>query len=61
MSGQKLVIFGDVRFPVPAHVQTIADAKAVAQTMVPGLSDAEGHEDSDGNFVFAKKAGTKGC
>lgn len=61
MSGQKLVIFGDVRFPVPGHVQTLADAKAVAQTMVPGLSDAEGRIDGEGNFVFEKKAGTKGC
>ena len=60
MSAQKLVIFGDVRFPVPAHVQTVQDAKVVAQSLVPGLADAEGRQDSDGNFVFEKKAGTKG-
>lgn len=57
---QKFVIFGEVRFPVPSHVQSVSDAKAVAQTMVPGLSDAEGRVDEDGNFRFEKKAGTKG-
>ncbi len=56
----KYIIYGEARIPAPAHVETVADAKAVAGTMIPGLSEAEGRVDSEGNFVFEKKAGTKG-
>ena len=58
---EKFLIFGSIRFPLPSHVETVDQAKTVAQAMVPGLSEAEGTVDSDGNFVFQKKAGTKGC
>jgi len=39
---------------------TIDEAKEWAQVVFPGLESAEGYEDEDGNYVFTKKAGTKG-
>ena len=56
----KFLIFGTIKFPLPSHVTTVAQAKTVAQAMVPGLAEAEGYMDDAGNFVFQKKAGTKG-
>ena len=61
MSNEKLVIFREIRFPVPAHITTLDQAKAVAMITTPQLGDAEGRVDNAGNFVFEKKAGTKGC
>jgi hypothetical protein len=57
---QKYIIYGDARIPAPASVTTVEGARAVAGSMIPGLSDATGFVDSDGNFVFEKRAGTKG-
>jgi hypothetical protein len=57
---QKHIIYGDSRIPAPASVTTVEGARALAGSMIPGLSDASGFEDSDGNYVFEKKAGTKG-
>jgi hypothetical protein len=37
------------------------EAKELAQNLLPGIADAEGHEDADGNYVFTKRAGRKGC
>lgn len=56
----KFIIYGDARIPAPASVSTVEGARAVAGSMIPGLSDASGFVDSDGNFRFEKKAGTKG-
>ncbi|MDD3412548.1 MAG: hypothetical protein PHY47_00965 [Lachnospiraceae bacterium] len=57
---QRYIIYGDSRIPAPASVTSIEGAKAVAGSMIPGLSDASGHIDASGNFVFEKRAGTKG-
>lgn len=57
---QKYIIYGDARIPAPASVTTVEGARAVAGSMIPGLSDATGFVDSEGNFVFEKRAGTKG-
>ena len=57
---EKFLIFGTIKFPLPTHVTTVDQAKTVAQSMVPGLSEAEGYIDDAGSFVFQKKAGTKG-
>jgi hypothetical protein len=57
---QKYIVYGDARIPAPASVTTIEGAKAVAGSMIPGLSDASGYIDAAGNFVFEKRAGTKG-
>lgn len=54
------LIFGETRVPLPASITTVEAARGFASTFVPGLADAEGHVDSEGNIVFSKKAGTKG-
>jgi len=53
------LIFGDNEFPVPSGM-SIEDAKEWASEALPALADAEGFEDEEGNYVFKKKAGTKG-
>lgn len=57
---QKYIIYGTSRIPAPASVTSVEGAKAVAGSMIPGLSDAHGFVDGEGNFVFEKRAGTKG-
>jgi hypothetical protein len=57
---QKYIIYGDSRIPAPSSVTSVDGARAVAGSMFPGLSDAHGFVDADGNYVFEKRAGTKG-
>lgn len=57
---QKFIVYGTARIPAPASVTTVEGARAVAGSMIPGLSDATGYVDASGNFTFEKKAGTKG-
>ena len=56
----KKLIFEDSKIDLPEGM-TMSEAKNLAQTLLPGIADAEGHEDADGNFVFTKRAGRKGC
>lgn len=56
----KYIIYGDVKVPAPAHVDSVEAAKGAAGFMIPGLSEAQGRVDADGNYVFEKKAGDKG-
>jgi len=55
----KKLIFGDNEFPVPEGM-TLDEAQDWASEALPAITDAEGLEDDDGNFVFRKKAGSKG-
>lgn len=57
---EKFLVFGTIKFPLPLHVETVDQAKTVAQSMVPGLAEAEGYVADNGDFVFQKKVGTKG-
>lgn len=59
MSTTKKLIFGENKIDLPAGT-TLARAKELAAQILPGIADAEGHEDEDGNFVFTKRAGRKG-
>ena len=56
---QKKLIFGENQINLPAGT-TLAQAKQLAAQVLPGIADAEGHEDDEGNFVFTKRAGRKG-
>lgn len=56
----KKLIFGENEFPVPGDM-TLDEAQDWASEALPAIADAEGHEDGEGNYVFRKKAGTKGC
>lgn len=53
------LIFGDNEFPVPAGM-SLKEAQEWASDALPALAEAEGFVDEDGNYVFQKKAGTKG-
>jgi len=55
----KKLIFGENEFPVPGDM-TLDEAQDWASEALPAIADAEGYEDSEGNYVFRKKAGTKG-
>lgn len=55
----KKLLFGDHDLPVPGNM-TLDEAQDWAAEALPALADAEGHEDAQGNYVFTKKAGTKG-
>lgn len=59
MSATRKLIFGESRLDIDARL-TITQAKELASGMLAGLSDAEGHEDAEGNYVFTKRAGRKG-
>jgi hypothetical protein len=59
MADRKLV-FGDQQYPVPASVTSVEQARGFAALFLPGLQDAEGFVNEDGDFEFRKKAGTKG-
>ncbi len=59
MSGTRKLIFGESRLDVDARL-TLAQAKDLAKDILPGIADAEGTEDAQGNFVFTKRAGRKG-
>jgi hypothetical protein len=54
------LVFGETSVPVPAQVETVEQARGFAAAFLPGLSDAEGFVNEDGDFEFRKKAGTKG-
>jgi hypothetical protein len=56
----RLLKFGETSVPVPEQVQTVEQARGFAAAFLPGLSDAEGFINEEGNFEFRKKAGTKG-
>ena len=55
----KKLIFGDNELPVPAGMDQ-DEAQEWASEALPALADAEGFEDDEGNYVFRKKAGSKG-
>ena len=57
---QKYIVFGETRFPVPAGITTIEQARGFATNLIPDLGDALGQVDVSGNFVFTRKAGSKG-
>lgn len=57
---QRRIIFGETSVPVPDVITTVEAARGFAATFLPGLSEAEGYVDESGNFVFRKKAGSKG-
>lgn len=60
MSGTtRKLIFGETRLDIDSRL-TLAQAKELAQNVVSGIADAEGHQDADGNYVFTKRAGRKG-
>jgi hypothetical protein len=56
----KNIVFGDQEYPVPPHVNSVEAARGFAALFLPGLQDAEGFVNEDGDFEFRKKAGTKG-
>lgn len=56
----KKLIFEESSIDLPEGM-TMSQAKELAQTLLPGIADAEGHEDASGNYVFTKRAGRKGC
>ena len=51
--------FGDQELPLIGDM-SLDEAKNWAKEVLPGIADAEGHEDSEGNYVFTKRAGRKG-
>lgn len=55
----KKLIFGDNEFPVPDDM-TLDEAQDWASEALPAITDAEGFEDENGDYVFRKKAGSKG-
>jgi hypothetical protein len=56
---EKRIIFGEHNIPA-GTAQTLEAARGFASPFLPGLADAEGFVNGDGNFEFRKKAGTKG-
>lgn len=54
------LIFGEHDFPVPGDM-SLDEAQEWASEALPAITDAEGYEDDNGDFVFTKKAGSKGC
>jgi hypothetical protein len=52
--------FGDTNVPVPDTITNVDQARGFAAAFLPGLSDADGFVNAEGNFEFRKKAGTKG-
>lgn len=57
---QKKIVFGEHSVPVPDSINSVDAARGFATPFMPGLSDAEGFINEDGDFEFRKKAGTKG-
>lgn len=57
---ERKIIFGETSVPVPAQITNVDQARGFAAAFLPGLSDAEGFVNNDGNFEFRKKAGSKG-
>lgn len=57
---QRNIIFGETRIPVPNTITTIDQARGFAMNIIPDLGDATGTVDASGNFVFTRKAGSKG-
>lgn len=56
----KQLVFGEHTVPLHESIKSVEQARGFAAAFLPGLSDAEGFENSDGNYEFRKKAGTKG-
>lgn len=54
------LVFGETTVPVPATVASVEAARGFAAIFLPGLQDAEGFVNEDGDFEFRKKAGNKG-
>lgn len=57
---QRLLKFGEHSVPVPETVTSVEQARGFASAFLPGLADAEGFVNAEGNFEFRKRAGTKG-
>ena len=54
------IIYGSDSIEVQNDDMTLEEAQEWAAEVFPGVADAEGHEDDDGNYVFTKRAGRKG-
>jgi hypothetical protein len=55
----KKIVYGDQTLPLVGDM-TLEEAKDWAAQAIPGIADAEGYEDDEGNYVFQKRAGRKG-
>lgn len=55
----KFVVFEGNKFPIDESL-SLEEAQDLLSEVTPAIANAEGSEDSEGNYVFAKKAGTKG-
>ena len=56
----KNIVFDGQEYPVPPSVTSVEQARGFAALFLPGLQDAEGFVNDEGDFEFRKKAGTKG-
>jgi len=56
----RTLTFGDHSFPVPGDM-TLEEAQDWASEALPAITDAEGATDENDNYVFTKRAGSKGC
>lgn len=54
------IIYGSFSVEIQNDDMTLDEAQEWAAEVEPGIADAEGHEDEDGNYVFTKRAGRKG-
>lgn len=51
--------FGESSIDLPEGL-SMSEAKELAEQLLPGIADAEGHVDDNGDYVFTKRAGRKG-
>ncbi len=55
----KYVVFEGNKFPISEDL-SLEEAQDLLADVSPAIGNAEGSVDGDGNYVFTKKAGTKG-
>jgi hypothetical protein len=55
----KYVVFEGNRFPISEDL-TLEEAQDLLADITPAIAQSEGAVDESGNYVFTKKAGTKG-
>jgi len=53
------LIFGESSIELPSGL-SMSEAKELAEQLLPGISDAEGMVNDEGDYVFTKRAGRKG-
>lgn len=56
----RFVIYDNNKFPVEESY-TLEEAQEALSDLYPAIADAEGKIDANGDYVFTKRAGTKGC